>query len=174
MDRQGRTHLNPAPSPAIQPPAQPQSQSAPSSPPGEAESHPTSGPCHGFFRDKEGMPQQPPTSYTQTCPCLIDLIKECIHHRIKKSITNFRKALKVGLNLAITLRHLATLETYTSLQCHRFIGRNHLLQIRSQVCRAILAAFQEKYLYCPDEKGGREVQNQMEYLPRCRCHRWEV
>ena len=36
------------------------------------------------------------------------LIEECRHHCIKKSVTNFRKALEVGLKLAITLRHLAT------------------------------------------------------------------
>ena len=28
-----------------------------------------------------------------------DLIKECIHHRIKKSVTNLRKPLEVGLKL---------------------------------------------------------------------------
>ena len=43
-----------------------------------------------------------------------DLIEECIHHCIKKEVTYFRKPLQVGLKLAITLRHLATGETYKS------------------------------------------------------------
>ena len=37
-----------------------------------------------------------------------DLSQECIYHCIKKEVTHFRKSLKVGLKLAITLRHLAT------------------------------------------------------------------
>ena len=41
----------------------------------------------------------------------------------KKSVTNFRKPSEVGLKLAITLRHLATGETYTSLQYHWLVGQ---------------------------------------------------
>ena len=102
MGRQKRTHLNPAPSHAIRPPAQPQ----PSQPKGE-ESHPTPGSCPGFPRDKkrDATATSWPTSYTLTsqgtiilpgCPPAFFDIEERIHHRSKKSVTNFRKPLEVG------------------------------------------------------------------------------
>ena len=43
--------------------------------------------------------------------------------QLRKSITNFRKPLEVGLKLAVTLRHLSRGETYTSLQYHWRVGR---------------------------------------------------
>ena len=106
-----------------------------------------------------------PTSYTHISQDtrIFHLIEECIHHHMKKSVTNFRKPLEVGLKLAITLRHLATGETYSSLQ---LVGHTKFIP---QV-RAILTEFQDKYLHCPDSPGGGEVQKQMECPPRCRCH----
>ena len=41
-----------------------------------------------------------------------------IASHLRKSITNFKKPLEVGLKLAVTLRHLFTGESYTSLQYH--------------------------------------------------------
>ena len=52
-----------------------------------------------------------------------DLNEERIHNRLKKSHTNFRKPLEVGLKLAVILRHLSTGESYTSLQYHWGVGR---------------------------------------------------
>ena len=46
-------------------------------------------------------------------PAFFDLIEERITSHVRKSITNFRKPL--GLKLAVTLRHLSTEESYTSL-----------------------------------------------------------
>ena len=65
-------------------------------------------------------------------------------------MTNFRKPLEVGLKLAIALRHLATAETYISLQYHWLVGHTAICKFVPQVCRTILAEFQDKYLHCPD------------------------
>ena len=55
-----------------------------------------------------------------TMPAAVfDLIQEHIYHHIKKNVTNLRKSIKVGLKLAITLRHLATEETYTGNRLKR-------------------------------------------------------
>ena len=83
-------------------------------------------------------------------PAFFNLIKECIHHRIKKSFTNFGKPLEVGLKLVIMLRHLVTGATYTSLQYHWLVGRTTICKFVHQVCRAILAEFQDKYFSCND------------------------
>ena len=82
-------------------------------------------------------------------PALFDLIEEHIHQHIKKSVTNFRKPLEVGLKLAITLRHLATGETYTYLQYLWLVGHTTCKFI-PQDRRAILAEFQDEYLCCPN------------------------
>ena len=56
-------------------------------------------------------------------PAFFDLIEERITPHLRKSVTNFRKPLEVGLKLAVTLRHLSTGESYTSLQYHWKVGR---------------------------------------------------
>ena len=61
-------------------------------------------------------------NFVRMPPAFFDPIKECIHHRIKKSATNFRKPLEVGLKLIITMRHLATGETYMCLQYHLLVS----------------------------------------------------
>ena len=70
---------------------------------------------------------------------------------LRKSITNFRKPLEVRLRLAVTLRHLSTRETYTSLQYHWRVGRMTLCKFVPQVCKAILKEFQHEYLMCPTD-----------------------
>ena len=90
------------------------------------------------------MLQQPPVdlihsdipgyqNFVRMPPAFFDLIKECIHHRIEKSVTNFRKPLEVGLILAITVRHLATGKNYTSLQYHWLVGGITICKFVNQV-----------------------------------------
>ena len=47
-------------------------------------------------------------NFTRMEPAFLHLIEERITPRLRKSTTNFRKSLEVGLKLAITLRHLST------------------------------------------------------------------
>ena len=58
-------------------------------------------------------------NFVRMPPAYFYLMKECIQYHIKKSVTNFRKPLEVRLKPTITLRHLATGESYTSLQYWR-------------------------------------------------------
>ena len=63
-------------------------------------------------------------NFTRMEPAFFYLIEERITPpHLRKSITNFRKPLEVGLKLAVTLRHLSTGESYTSLQYHWRVGR---------------------------------------------------
>ena len=180
MERQSSTHLNPVPSPAIQPPAQPQPQRA---------QRRRRKPCHALnpskTRKRDAIATSWLTSYTdipgfcQDATCLIEecIHQECIHQHIKTSVTNFRKPLEVRLTVAITLRHLATRETYTSLQYHwlvahtticKFAPRSakpSLLNSRMNIYTALIALLNGK---------GRRRSAEIDRMSPCwRCHRWE-
>ena len=82
-------------------------------------------------------------------PASFDLIEERINPHLRKSETNFRKPLPVGLKLAVTLRQLSTGESYTSLQYQWRVGRTTIVKFVPKVCKAILHEFQKEYLICP-------------------------
>ena len=68
-------------------------------------------------------------NFVRMPPAFLYLIEEHIHQGIKKSVTNFRNPLKVGLKLVIMLRHLATRDLH--LLAVSLAGQpNHHLQIR--------------------------------------------
>ena len=113
MVRQRRTHLNRPPSAAIQPPAQLQPQPAP-----RRRRKPQNHwvmPWILHRQEKECysnlladlIHRNPSYQNFVRMPPAFDRIEERIHHCIKKSVTNLRKPLEVGLKLAITLRHIA-------------------------------------------------------------------
>ena len=90
-------------------------------------------------------------NFTRMQPAIFALIEERITPHLRKSITNFRKPLEVGLKLTVTLRHLSTGESHTSLKYHWRIGRTTICKFVPQVCKAILKEFQQEYLMCPTE-----------------------
>ena len=126
--------MNPAPLLARQPAPQPQPQPAPRRKRKPQNSwvmpwiphRQEKGCCSNLLADLIHTDIQGYQNFVRLPPALFDITEECNHHHIKKSITNFRNKLK----LAITLRHLATGEMYTSLQYHWSVGLHHHLQIR--------------------------------------------
>ena len=98
--------------------------------PGEVKSHKTPGSCHVPFNKtkNECQKQAPSLLNTDWYPRLPGVCQNAScsfwpnwrmhNHCMKKEVINFRKPLEVGLKLAITLKYLATGETYMSLQCH--------------------------------------------------------
>ena len=102
-------------------------------------------------------------NFVRMIPAFFYLTEELIHYRIKKSVSNFSKLLDVGLKLVITPRHLATGETYTSLQYHWLIVQTTICKFVSQVGRAVLAGFQDEYLCCPtDREDCKNVEEKIE------------
>ena len=89
-------------------------------------------------------------------PAFFDLIENRIFNRLKKSHTNFRKPLEVGLKLEITLSHLSTGESYTSLQYHLRVGSTTIYKFVPKVCKGILGKFQQEYFICPEKLRGIE------------------
>ena len=120
IGRQRRTHLNLAPSPALQAPPQPQLA------PRRRKKPPNTWFMPSILqRQEKGCYSNLLANlicHCQYATCIFYLIEKRVHHRIKKSVTNFRKPLEIRLKLAITLRHLVTGETFNSLQYHWLVG----------------------------------------------------
>ena len=100
--------------------------------------------CYRTFSDKLTTNNIPGyTNFTRMEPAFFYLMEERKNHppppphthtHIKKSITNFRKPLEVGLKLAVILRHLSTGESCTSLQYQWRVGRTTICKFVPQVC----------------------------------------
>ena len=69
--------------------------------------------------------------------------------RIEKKDTFFRKAIEPGLRLSITLRYLATGDSYKSLQYSFRVAHNTISKIVPETCEAIVEEYLEEVLSCP-------------------------
>ena len=69
--------------------------------------------------------------------------------RITKQDTFWRKALEPGLRIAITLRYLATGNSYKSLMYGFRVAHNTISNIIPEVCEAIIAEYAEDVISCP-------------------------
>ena len=75
-----------------------------------------------------------------------------ILHRVEKRLTKenrWRKALSPALKLAITLRYLASGDSYHSLMYAFRVAANTISLFILEVCEAILAEFAEELIPCP-------------------------
>ena len=90
-------------------------------------------------------------NFTRTSGCLFDEIVEKVTPYIEKEETFFRKPLPPGLRVAITLRFLATGESYISLQYSFRVAGNTISGIVPETCKAIALAFKDE-LKVPDSE----------------------
>ena len=72
-----------------------------------------------------------------------------IEHRIKPKKSKYRKPLTAGIKLAITLRYLASGDSYHSLMYGFRVAHNTISKVIRQVCHAIVAEFAEELIPCP-------------------------
>ena len=90
-----------------------------------------------------------------------ELFEEMVYHlapRLQKTDTFMRKALEPGLKLAITLRYMATGDSYKSLQYGFRVAHNTISIIIPETCEAIILEFIEEYMPCPrTPEGWKEV-----------------
>ena len=77
------------------------------------------------------------------------LEKTRLEPRLARQATNYRAPISVGEQLALTIRYLATGESYTSLCCQFRLGRSTISKFLPEVCRAIQDEFTREYLRCP-------------------------
>jgi hypothetical protein len=71
--------------------------------------------------------------------------------RIQRQNTNMRQALSPGLRLAVTLRYLASGNSYMSLQYGFRIANNTISKIIPEVCEAIISEYENELMSCPTE-----------------------
>ena len=69
--------------------------------------------------------------------------------RLEKRDSFMRKALEPGLRLAITLRYLATGDSYTSLQYGFRVAHSTISLIVPETCEAIIHEYMEEVVRCP-------------------------
>ena len=87
----------------------------------------------------------------------VDLFNEIVHKvtpLIQTQTTNWRDPLPTALKVAITLRHLATGDSYPSLSFNFRCGKTSITRIIPQVCRAIVECYRDetfKLPVCPDD-----------------------
>ena len=77
------------------------------------------------------------------------MIKTRLEPHVARQATNYRAPISVGEKLALTIRYLATGESYTSLSCQFRVGRSTISKFLPEVCRAIQDEFTREFLKCP-------------------------
>ena len=82
-------------------------------------------------------------------PAMFDEILERIKDRITKQKTWYRDPLEPGLKLAITLRHLASGDKYSSLQYNWRVPANSISVLVREVCQAICEEYKQELMACP-------------------------
>ena len=81
-----------------------------------------------------------------------ELFRELIERlgpRIQANDTNYRKALTPGLKIAVTLRYMATGDSYKSLQYGFRVAHNTISLIVLETCSAIVDEFMHENIPCP-------------------------
>lgn len=82
-------------------------------------------------------------NFTRMSPNDFLILLEMIRHKISRNDTHFRKAVTAEERLAITLRYLATGDSFTSLQYLFNTSKQLISRIVPEVCKAIIDALKE-------------------------------
>jgi hypothetical protein len=88
-------------------------------------------------------------NFTRLTPEMFHELLESITPRIEKKDTFMRKSLEPGLKLAITLRYLASGDSYPSLQYAFRVAHNTISLLIPETCQAIVDEFESKVMPMP-------------------------
>ena len=99
---------------------------------------PNYGHYHTLLRELELENPEDFKEYMRMEPAMFYEILQRVTPKITKKDTNFRKSLEPGLKLAITLRFLASGDSYRSLKFNFRVSHNAISAFIPEVCGAIL------------------------------------
>lgn len=88
-------------------------------------------------------------NFVRVEPALFQELLTRIAPRIERQDTFMRKALEPGLRLALTLRYIATGDSYKSLEYAFRVANNSISRIVPETCEAIISEFQDEVMKCP-------------------------
>ena len=104
-----------------------------------------------LMRELRMEDQQSFFNFLRMPPEMFDELLNRVGPRIQKRDTIFRKALEPGLKLAITIRHLASGDRYSTLQYDFRIARNTICTFIPEVCHEIVQELKDEVISCPTE-----------------------
>ena len=88
-------------------------------------------------------------NFLRVDPLMFQEVVDRVGPTIEREDTNMRKALSPGLRIAITLRFLATGDSYKSLQYGFRVAHNTISLIIPETCQAIIQEYQDEVLCGP-------------------------
>ena len=88
-------------------------------------------------------------TFIRISPAFFEQMVVNITPALRKQQTRLRKPIPVGLKLAVTLRFLATGNSYTSLAFSFRTSKSAISLFVPAVCKALIAAYKHRYLQCP-------------------------
>lgn len=110
-------------------------------------------------------------NFTRMSPDLFNFILERIRAQITKKDTNYRKALIPALKLAITLRYMATGDSYKSLSYSFRVAHNTICLFIPEVSQAIIDNLSDEFMELPRTPDKwKEIANEFYTrwnLPHC-------
>jgi hypothetical protein len=89
------------------------------------------------------------TNYIRLPPQLFDELLQRIGPIIQKEETRLRKPLDAGLKLALTLRHMAAGDKFTTLHYGFRCGHSNIGQIVKEVCQALVEELKDEVMQLP-------------------------
>ena len=120
---------------------------------------PLVGQYHKLLRELETYDVGAFNNFVRVNPRLFNEILERIEDDIRKQDTGARKALEPGLKLAVTLRFLATGDSYSTLMYGFLVAKNTICKFIGPVCQAIIDAFCRDFMETPDtQEEWREIE----------------
>ena len=94
-------------------------------------------------------------------PAMFDEVVQRLTPRLTKQDTNYRAGLEPGLKVAITLRHLASGNTYRNTQYVWRVPHNTISVVVREVVKAIIEECTDELVFCPTtEQGWRDLADQ--------------
>ena len=116
-------------------------------------------------QDRQGLDPHGFRNYTRLTPQFFLDVLDAVRPAISKQDTNMRRAIDPGLKLAVTLRFLATGDSYHSLSYAFFVSVSTISLFIPVVCQAILdaffaQAFQDEW----SEEGWRAIAEKFKTL----------